>query len=93
MEEIKMKLNIKAMALTFAIVFGLGLFLITWWIILFDGPSTTPNLVSKIYRGYTITPLGSLIGLAWASIDGAFGGACFAWIYNTLVNNSQKKIK
>ncbi len=85
-----MKLNIKAMTLTFAIIWGVGLFLLTWWIILFDGPGTAPNLVSKIYRGYTITPLGSCIGFLWAFVDGAFGGACIAWIYNSLVGNNNK---
>ena len=86
-----MKLNIKAMTLTFAIVFGLGLFLLTWWIILFDGPSADPNLISKVYRGYTFTPHGSIVGLLWAAVDGACGGACIAWVYNMLIDNSQKK--
>lgn len=85
-----MKLNVKATILTFAIVWGVGLFLLTWWMILMDGPSTDPNLISKVYRGYTITPLGSLIGFIWAFVDGAFGGACIAWIYNSLVGNDKK---
>ena len=85
-----MKLNVKATILTFAIVWGVGLFLLTWWMILMDGPSTDPNLISKVYRGYTITPLGSLIGFLWAFVDGAFGGACIAWIYNSLVGNDKK---
>ncbi len=85
-----MKLNIKATTLTFAIIWGLGLFLLTWWMILIDGPSTDPNLISKVYRGYTITPLGSLIGFVWAFVDGAFGGACIAWVYNNLVGNDKK---
>jgi hypothetical protein len=85
-----MKLNIKATTLTFAIIWGVGLFLLTWWMILMDGPSTDPNLISKVYRGYTITPLGSLIGFLWAFVDGAFGGACIAWIYNSLVGNDKK---
>ena len=84
-----MKLNIKALALTFAIVWGVGLFLVTWWIILFEGPSTTPNFISMFYRGYTVTPLGSFIGFLWAFVDGAIGGLCFAWIYNSLVGNDK----
>lgn len=80
------------MALTMAILGGLGLFIITWWVIMMDGPSTAPNIISKIYRGYTFTPVGSLIGFVWAFIDGAFGGACLAWIYNSFVGNDQKKI-
>jgi hypothetical protein len=89
MEENNMKMNIKAMALTIAIVWGVGLFMITWWIILLDGASTAPNFLSKFYRGYSITPLGSIIGFAWAFTDGAFGGACIAWIYNKLAVNDK----
>lgn len=32
-----MKLNVKAFALTCALVWGLGLFALTWWIMAFDG--------------------------------------------------------
>jgi hypothetical protein len=32
-----MKLNVKAFAFTTAIIWGLGLFLMTWWVILFQG--------------------------------------------------------
>ena len=36
------------------------------------------------YRGYTVTPIGSLIGLVWALVDGFIGGAIFAWVYNRI---------
>jgi hypothetical protein len=32
-----MKLNVKAFALTCGLVWGLGLFILTWWIIAFGG--------------------------------------------------------
>ena len=79
-----MNLNIKACALSFAILWGLGLFLMTWWIIAFDGTSTETTLLSRCYRGYSFTAMGSLIGLAWAFFDGLIGGAVFAWLYNCL---------
>ncbi len=79
-----MKLNIRAFALAFGLIWGLGLFCLTWWIIAFDGSSTAPNLISSVYRGYTVTPLGSVIGLAWAFPDGLIGGAIFAWLYNKI---------
>jgi len=79
-----MKLNVKAFALTFGLVWGLGLCALTWWVILFDGPSATPTFIGRIYRGYSLTPLGSLIGLVWAFFDGLVGGAIFAWLYNLL---------
>ncbi len=79
-----MKLNIKAFALVCGIIWGLGLFLITWWIIAFEGIIESRSFLSLIYRGYAFTPLGSVIGLVWAFFDGAIGGAIFAWLYNLL---------
>jgi hypothetical protein len=80
-----MKLNVKAFALTCALLWGFGLFVFTWWIIAFDGPTGDITFIGRIYRGYCITPLGSLIGLVWAFFDGLIGGAIFAWLYNIFV--------
>lgn len=81
-----MKLNIKAFALTCGIIWGVGLFALTLWIIAFDGPTHEVTLIGKLYRGYTISPLGSIIGLLYGFLDGLVGGAAFAWIYNALVD-------
>jgi len=85
-----MKLNVKAFALTCGLVWGLAVFLLTWWIMAFEGPSGDPTLLGRIYRGYNITPLGSLIGLAWALVDGLIGGAIFAWLYNRFTPGGSK---
>ena len=79
-----MQLNVKAFALTFGLVWGVGLFLLTWWIIFFGGATGEPTLIGQVYRGYTISPLGSVIGLIWALVDGLIFGALFAWLYNFL---------
>jgi len=79
-----MKLDIKAFALACGIIWGLGLFLLTWWIIAFDGSTGEPTLIGRLYRGYTISATGSVIGLVWAFFDGLIGGALFAWVYNKL---------
>jgi hypothetical protein len=77
-----MKLNVKAFALSCALIWGLGLFILTWWIIAFDGSTGEATLIGRLYRGYSISPAGSIIGLAWGSVDGLVGGALFAWLYN-----------
>lgn len=82
-----MKLNIKAFALTCGILWGLGLFFLTWWVMAFDGSTGEPTLIGKLYRGYTISPLGSLWGLIYAFFDGLIGGAMFAWLYNKIVGS------
>jgi hypothetical protein len=82
-EEI-MRLNVKVFALTAGLFWGTGLFFIAWWIMLFDGATGEPTLIGQVYRGYSISPMGSVIGLAWGVVDGLIGGAVFAWLYNTL---------
>lgn len=79
-----MKLNIKTFALACGIVWSVGLFLITWWIIAFDGATGERTLIGLVYRGYRISPAGSVIGLVWGFADGAIGGAIFAGLYNLL---------
>ncbi len=77
-----MRLDVKALAITCGLVWGLGLFALTWWIIAFDGASGDPTWVGQIYRGYSVSPAGSVIGLIWGLVDGAIGGAVLAWLYN-----------
>ncbi|MBW2673464.1 MAG: bacteriophage holin [Deltaproteobacteria bacterium] len=84
-----MKLNVKAFALTCGLVWGFALFLLTWWIIAFDGASGDPTFIASLYRGYSISPAGSLIGLVWALADGAIGGAIFAWLYNVIAGRAE----
>lgn len=81
-----MRFNVKAFALTCALVWGIGLFALTWWIIAIDGATGEPTLIGRLYRGYSITPLGSLVGFVWAFIDALIGGALFAWLYNCIAD-------
>ena len=79
-----MKFNIKAFALTTGLFWGLGLFFITWWIIFFEGATGETLIIGRLYLGYNISPIGSIIGLLWGLVDGIIGGAIFALLYNTL---------
>ena len=83
-----MKLDIRAFALTCSLVWGFGLFFLTWWIILFDGATGEATLIGRLYRGYSISPMGSAIGLLWALVDGFVGEAIFAWLYNRIAGMS-----
>jgi hypothetical protein len=80
-----MKWNVRAFALAFGIWWGVGIFLVTWWVIAFGGGSTgEPTFLGRIYLGYEISPLGSVIGLVWGFVDALIGGAIFAWLYNVI---------
>ncbi len=85
-----MRFNVKVFALTCALVWGFGLFLLTWWIIAFEGATGERTFLGLVYRGYTISPGGSVIGLGWALLDGLVGGAIFAWLYNLLAGTEKK---
>lgn len=75
----------EAFGLACGMLWGLGLFSLTWWLIALDGPSEEPTSIGKLYRGYTVTPHGSVIGLVWGFLDALLGGLCFAWLYNWLL--------
>jgi hypothetical protein len=83
-----MKLDLKAAANTLALTWGLGLFLMTWWLMAWEGASQDPIFLSKFYIGYRVSPLGSVIGLAWALLDGWIAGAVLAWLYNSFARSS-----
>lgn len=81
-----MKLNLKAFALTFGLIWGFGLMFLTWWVMIFNGATGNATIIGQVYRGYNISFLGSIIGLIWGFFDGMIGGAIFAWLYNLLVD-------
>jgi hypothetical protein len=85
-----MKLNTKAFALTSGIIWGLGLFFLTWWMIAFGGATGEKTMIGKIYIGYSISAAGSLIGLVWGFADALVGGAIFAWLYNLIAKGNEK---
>ena len=86
-----MRLNVKALAITCGLLWGLGLFCITWWIMLFEGATGEVTLIGQVYRGYCISPVGSIIGMLWGFVDGLIGGAIFAWVYNFVAGRTSSR--
>jgi hypothetical protein len=79
-----MRLNLRAFALSAGILLALLIFLYTWWLYIRQINVGQPTLVGKVYPFYTISPLGSLLGLVYGFFDGLIIGAAFAWLYNRL---------
>lgn len=88
-----MRLNIKSFAAACGLIWGFGVLCFTWWRLLFEGRKEDDTLLGHIYRGYSITPIGSLIGFVWGLLDGAAGGLVFAWLYNRLADRMPMKIE
>ncbi len=77
-----MKLNVKAFALASGLVWGINWFGVTWWMMAFDGATREVLFVGRMYRGFTLSPIGSLVALLWGFGDGFLIGLMVAWIYN-----------
>ncbi len=86
-----MKLNVKAFALAAGLVWGINWFGLTWWIIAFDGITREPTFIGLMYRGFTVSPLGSLVALLWGFMDGFLIGLMVAWAYNKISPHLQSK--
>jgi hypothetical protein len=85
------KLDPGAFGLACGTLWGLGLFSLTWWLIALDGSSHKRTALGRLYRGYTISPRGSVIGLVWGFFDALCGGACFAWLYNAFLGSKESR--
>ena len=81
-----MKLKVKAFALAGGILWGLSLFLCTWFEIAGYG-SVPATLVKSYYLGYTVSPVGSVIGAVYGFFDAGVGCAIFALLYNLLARD------
>ena len=81
-----MRFDVKAMAITCGLLWGVALFVLTWWMIFLEGASGEPTAIGDVYVGYNISAMGSIIGLLWGLVDGFIGGAVFAWVYNRIAS-------
>ena len=81
-----MKLRPVALGVALGSVWGVSLF-ITTWISYYTGYGRLflEVLAQSIYPGYTITPLGSFLGLFYGFADGFISAALIGYIYNKLV--------
>jgi hypothetical protein len=80
-----MKLNVKAFALASGLVWGINWFLLTWWMMAFDGITREITIIGRIYRGWNLSPTGSLFAFMWGFFDGFLLGLLVSWIYNKLL--------
>ncbi len=86
-----MKLNVLAFALAFGIWWGVGLFLLAWWVMWVVEPLGAPTFIERVYIGYEFTPVGSVFGFLWGFADGLIGGAIVAWLYNLVAARLNSK--
>jgi len=81
------KLDRVALGLATGAMSGLLLFLATLLLVFRGGEVVGPNLqlLGNFFPGYSVTPLGSLLGLAFGFLAGFITGWCFAFFRNIAV--------
>jgi len=77
-----MKLNVWALAVAGGILWGASIFVLTWLDILGYGNANAALIVKSYYVGFTVSPVGSVIGAVYGFFDAGIACAIFALIYN-----------
>ena len=79
-----LRLNATVQGVVTGIVAGLGIFIVTNWLVLKGGEVAGPHLslLGQFFVGYRVTFAGSLIGAAYGFACGFVGGYLIARMYN-----------
>lgn len=75
------------LAVVCAMIGGVGLFVLTAWLLIEDGPQVGQHLqlLSNYFIGYAVTWWGSVVGLFYGAVCGGVIGWAVGTIYNKLV--------
>jgi len=82
-----MRLSVTALALTVGLFWGAAVLIVALANLIWPGyGGAFLELIASIYPGYDPSSgIGSVItGTLYGLVDGAIGGAIFAWLYNLL---------
>ncbi|HJU88864.1 MAG TPA: hypothetical protein VJ672_05695 [Gemmatimonadaceae bacterium] len=81
-----LRLNARAWGIAMGLLFGLGLFIATNFLVLKGGPEVGPHLslLAVYFPGYRVTFLGSIIGFIYAFVLGYALGRLIGIVYNRL---------
>ncbi len=76
------KLSIKAMGLAIGVTWAVYITFLGLFACYMNWGTPFVDIMGSLYIGYKPTIIGSIIGGAWALVDGAVAGVIIAWVYN-----------
>jgi hypothetical protein len=84
-EVIRIQSNV--LALVCAVIGGFGLFAMTAWLLIKNGPNVGAHLrlIGHYFIGYSVTWKGSIVGLIYGAVIGGIAGWVIGKIYNIVV--------
>lgn len=82
------RIHANVLALIFAVIGGIGLFVMTVWLLIKGGERVGPHLelLGQYFIGYSVTWPGSFIGLLYGALFGGICGWMIGMIYNLIVD-------
>jgi len=80
-----MKLDVRAFGLAGGILWSASIFVLTWLGILGYGSLSAASMIKAYYIGYSVSPIGSVVGALYGFFDAGIGCALLALLYNKLV--------
>ncbi len=85
------KIQTGVLALAGALIGGMGLFMMTAWLLIKGGPHVGAHLqlLGQYFIGYSVTWRGSLVGLFYGVLTGGVVGWAVGAIYNWIVSIRQ----
>ncbi len=85
------RIHARVLAVVLATIFGLGLFVMTVWLVVKGGPDPGPHLqlLEQYFIGYSVTWVGSFIGLFYGALAGAAIGWFIGLVYNRVAGVRQ----
>jgi hypothetical protein len=78
------QLNAKLLGIVFGVLLGMGLFLVTIFLVIKGGENVGQHLIllSQFFPGYSVTYIGSLVGFAYGFAVGMVVGSVLGAVYN-----------
>ena len=92
--QVVVRLHATVLAVVGAVVTGMGLFIITVWLVLKGGPQMGVHLqlLKHYFIGYSVSWSGSLLGLCYGALTGGVVGWSVGKIYNGVLLMRQNRI-
>lgn len=81
------RIKTRVLAIVCALVAGVGLFLMTAWLLIRGGPHVGEHLqlLSNYFIGYSVSWWGSIVGFFYGALFGGVVGWAIGTIYNNVV--------
>ncbi|NNE35165.1 MAG: hypothetical protein HKN13_08020 [Rhodothermales bacterium] len=82
------RIHAKILALVMAVLCGGALFVMTVWLVIKGGPDAGAHLqlLGQYFIGYSVTWIGSVVGLFYGALVGGLIGWTIGLIYNRIVD-------